>query len=90
MQIFTCPFCGPRSEAEFHFNTDSGNFRPTGEDVTAWTDYLWFRHNRRGQTREIWMHLTCREVFEMERDTVTGAVISTRALAPEAQEGASA
>lgn len=82
MQIFTCPFCGPRPEGEFHFGGDAGNLRPEGGAAPeAWTDYLYFRHNRRGPTREIWMHLACREVFVMARDTLTHEVTGTEALA---------
>lgn len=86
MQLFTCPFCGPRAETEFHFGGDAGNFRPDGAaGGQAWTDYLYFRDNRRGKAREIWMHLPCREVFVMERDTVTHEVTRTEALAAEAR-----
>ncbi|MDQ2067911.1 sarcosine oxidase subunit delta [Xinfangfangia sp. CPCC 101601] len=86
MQLFTCPFCGPRGESEFHFGGDAGNIRPEG-DVSAevWTDYLYFKNNSRGAARQIWMHLACREVFLMERDTVTHEVISSEALVQEQQ-----
>ena len=84
MQLFTCPFCGPRVETEFHFGGDAGNLRPDAEATSEnWTDYLYFRHNRRGPTREIWMHLTCREVFMMARDTTSHAVSETQALVAE-------
>lgn len=84
MQLFICPFCGTRAETEFHFGGDAGKMRPDG-DVTpeVWADYLHLRANRKGVTREIWMHLTCHEVFVMERDTITHEVIGTRALTPE-------
>ncbi|RWC49823.1 MAG: sarcosine oxidase subunit delta [Mesorhizobium sp.] len=85
MQLFTCPFCGPRAETEFHFGGDAGNLRPGGDSETnVWTDYLYFRSNLRGRAREIWMHLACREVFVMERDTVTHEVHATEALAETA------
>lgn len=85
MQLFPCPFCGPRAESEFHFGGDAGNLRPDSAAAAEdWTDYLFFRHNRRGAAREIWMHLTCREVFLMERDTVSHAVSAT--YAPGGQE----
>ncbi len=84
MQLFTCPFCGPRPETEFHFGGDLGNLRPEGDvGEREWSNYLYFRHNRRGLTKEIWMHLPCREVFAMERDTVTHEVKATLALAGE-------
>lgn len=89
MQLFDCPFCGPRAENEFHFGGDFGRVRPEGHAAVSdadWADYLYFRRNPKGTTREIWMHLTCREAFEMERDTVTHAVTATRPLRPEMAE----
>ena len=83
MQLFPCPFCGPRPETEFHFGGDAGNLRPAGGTVAEWTDYLYFRQNRKGAAREIWMHLACREAFLMERDTVTQAVVASHTLGPE-------
>jgi len=74
MQIFSCPFCGPRPEPEFHFGGEAGNDRPVGGALVPegeWAAYLHLRHNPKGSTREIWMHRTCLEVFVMERDTVT-------------------
>lgn len=86
MQLFPCPFCGPRPENEFHHGGDLGNLRPEGCDAVsdrAWADYLYMTSNRRGETSEIWKHLTCQEVFTITRDTLTHAVKSSRALAAE-------
>jgi sarcosine oxidase subunit delta len=83
MQLFPCPFCGPRSEAEFHFGGEAGNLRPEGFDAVSaedWANYLYMRKNPKGETSEIWMHLTCGEIFEMTRDTLTHAVRGSRAL----------
>lgn len=86
MQLFTCPFCGPRPETEFHFGGDAGNLRPSGDiSAVVWSNYLYFRNNSRGITREIWMHLACREVFLMERDTVSHEVVMTETLLPEVE-----
>lgn len=74
MQIFSCPFCGPRPETEFHFGGEAGNDRPQGGASVPegdWAAYLHLRQNPKGASREIWMHRTCREVFVMERDTLT-------------------
>ncbi len=38
------------------------------------------RANPKGATREIWVHLTCGEFFEMARDTVTHVVTQSSAL----------
>ncbi|MGN6144080.1 MAG: sarcosine oxidase subunit delta, partial [Mesorhizobium sp.] len=35
MQLFPCPFCGPRDEAEFHYGGEAGNLRPDGREVPA-------------------------------------------------------
>jgi sarcosine oxidase subunit delta len=89
MQLFPCPFCGPRSESEFHFGGDAGNARPEGfRAVPAhdWSSYLYTRRNPKGAASEVWMHRTCGEFFRMERDTVTHAVASTRVLQAEAPE----
>lgn len=89
MQLFPCPFCGLRSESEFHFGGDAGNDRPSGfRDVTdaEWSGYLHMRNNPRGRSNEIWMHLTCGEVFRMERDTVDHNVFGAYALTGETHE----
>jgi len=82
MQLFPCPFCGPRDESEFHYGGEAGNVRPDGKDVTAekWAGYLYMRANPKGPTREIWVHLTCGEFFAMDRDSVTHAVGGSHAL----------
>lgn len=85
MQILTCPFCGARSESEFHFGGDFGNSRPEGDAVSAetWSAYLHLRNNPRGPTREVWMHMTCGELFRLDRDTLTHAVTASIALDTE-------
>ena len=89
MQTFPCPFCGPRPETEFHFAGDLGNPRPEGfmeVGTETWSGYLFLHNNPKGESREIWKHLTCMEVFTMTRDTVTHAVASSTALLPEADQ----
>jgi sarcosine oxidase subunit delta len=82
MQIFPCPFCGPRDETEFHYGGEAGNARPEGADVPAedWARYLYMRANSKGRTREIWVHTTCGEFFVMERDSLTHTVLGASAL----------
>ena len=87
MQLFPCPFCGPRDEREFHFAGEAGKTRPdtTGAvSDAAWTAYLHDQRNDKGHVREIWMHLPCREIFVMERDSVTMAVHGATALRKDA------
>lgn len=86
MQLFPCPFCGPRPETEFHFAGDLGNLRPEGfmdVSVETWSGYLFEHNNPKGEAHEIWKHLTCMEVFTMTRDTVTHKVASSTALLGE-------
>ncbi|MCZ4351223.1 sarcosine oxidase subunit delta [Roseovarius aestuarii] len=88
MQIFTCPFCGPRNETEFHFAGELGKIRPaTAEKITAqeWASYLYTQRNEKGRVQEVWMHLTCSELFVMERDSVSMQVLDTRSLREDAQ-----
>ncbi|RIK89030.1 MAG: sarcosine oxidase subunit delta [Hyphomicrobiales bacterium] len=83
MQLFSCPFCGPRDETEFLFGAEAGKRRPEPAaevSARAWGEHLHFAGNPKGPAREIWLHLTCGEFFAMERDTVSHAVSATRAL----------
>ncbi len=77
MQLFECPFCGPRSETEFHFLTEAGKQRPEpAEEVSdeKWADYLYNHKSPRGRTAEIWVHIPCGEFFILERDSITREV----------------
>ncbi|WP_370232038.1 sarcosine oxidase subunit delta [Cognatishimia sp.] len=86
MQLFPCPFCGERNETEFHFAGELGKLRPdTAGDVSdaEWGRYLYTQRNEKGHVREVWMHMPCGELFVLERDSVTMAVIGSRALRGE-------
>ena len=83
MQLFPCPFCGPRDETEFQFATEAGKARPEpAAEVSAerWAKYLYLKNNPKGATREVWLHATCGEFFLMQRDTVTHAVMGSQPL----------
>lgn len=83
MQLFSCPFCGPRDETEFHFAAEAGKTRPepAGEvSPEAWSGYLYAKSNPKGPSREIWQHVTCGEFFLMERDTLSHEVAESKAL----------
>lgn len=83
MQLFSCPFCGPRDETEFTFGAEAGKVRPEpAPDVSAqeWSAYLHLNHNPKGATREIWVHNACGEFFLMERDTLSQAVTGSQSL----------
>ena len=86
MQLFTCPFCGPRDEREFHFMAEAGKTRPDTRQPMSdaeWATYLYARQNPKGASREVWMHMTCREIFIMERHTVSMEVMDTIPLRDE-------
>ena len=88
MQLFPCPFCGPRDEREFHFAGEAGKIRPdTRQEVSAedWAHYLNDQRNEKGRVREVWIHLTCSELFLMERDSVTMRVLSSQSLRGKSQ-----
>jgi sarcosine oxidase subunit delta len=76
-----CPFCGPRDEVEFAYRGEAGLHRPDGEvKPEAMLDFVHKRCNPRGWHRELWHHVGgCRQVLEVERDTLTHAV---RRVAP--------
>ena len=78
MQIFPCPFCGPRDEIEFHYvGEPKARPEPAGSVSDAeWADYLGFNANAKGAVREIWLHLACMEMFVMTRDTALNATIA--------------
>lgn len=83
MQLFSCPFCGPRDETEFLFGGEAGKVRPEpAPDISAedWSSFLHRVKNPRGDTREIWVHQTCGEFFLMERNTVDHTVAATHSL----------
>ncbi|WP_170574606.1 sarcosine oxidase subunit delta [Ruegeria atlantica] len=83
MQLLQCPFCGLRSETEFHFEGQAGKPRPENSRAASaeeWADYLYRQDNLKGRMREVWVHLPCQEYFVMERNTVTMAVYGAEAL----------
>ena len=73
MQIFPCPFCGPRPDAEFRYVGDAGKPRPERSCSDAeWAQYLFLRANARGAARELWIHAAgCGRWIEIARDTAT-------------------
>jgi len=83
MQLFPCPFCGPRAETEFHFAAEAGKARPEPADTVsdaAWAEYLYMQDAPRGMAREIWVHVTCGEFFVMSRNTLTREITDVTAL----------
>jgi heterotetrameric sarcosine oxidase delta subunit len=73
MQLIPCPFCGPRSEDEFHYRGDAGVKRPAPDaGEQAFYDYAYTRLNPRGWHTEWWHHFAgCRQWLRVERNTLT-------------------
>ena len=91
MQLFPCPFCGTRDETEFRYVAETGKTRPPDDRTTAaadWAAYLYMQANHKGDTREVWCHLTCGELFVMNRNNVSHVVAGATALRGSGQEGA--
>ncbi|MGW0845851.1 sarcosine oxidase subunit alpha family protein [Streptomyces sp. NPDC002787] len=80
MLLITCPWCGPRDEAEFHYGGQA--HVPYPETPSALTDeewarYLFFRDNAKGPFAERWSHAAgCRKWFNAVRDTSTNEILA--------------
>ena len=77
-----------RNETEFRYTGQVGKVRPEPSrqaEAEAWARYVHFTENKRGESQEIWTHVTCGEVFFMTRETQTMRVIATVALRKELQ-----
>ena len=82
MQIFSCPYCGERPEAEFRYGGDARKAHPARDCSDAeWAQYMHFRANPRGEALELWLHAAgCGRWIEIRRDTLTHAVIATEPM----------
>ncbi|MFP6561619.1 sarcosine oxidase subunit delta [Paraburkholderia sp. B3] len=93
MLLIECPWCGPRAESEFTCGGEADIARPLETDKLTdeeWGDYLFMRHNPRGEHREQWLHAQgCRRWFKVTRDTVTYAIHGYETFGPDTT-GASA
>lgn len=74
MLLIRCPWCGLRSESEFHCN---GEVRPIRPHSSSLTDQQSVQHtcdrlNFKGWIEEDWCHSKgCGEWFRLNRNTVT-------------------
>lgn len=70
-----CPWCGERDQTEFHFGGQAHLERPGDPGQASdsdWGEYLFYRDNPKGLSRERWVHRWgCRQWFNVERDTLT-------------------
>lgn len=81
----TCPYCGERDRAEFHYRGDAAPQRPPlrqlrrGETALSppagMFDYVYIRENVPGRMRELWQHTGgCRAWLVVDRDVTTHAI----------------
>ncbi|HSX95964.1 MAG TPA: sarcosine oxidase subunit delta family protein, partial [Streptomyces sp.] len=80
MLLITCPWCGPRDEAEFHYG-GQGHVpypeTPSALTDEEWARYLFFRDNPKGPFAERWSHAAgCRTWFNAVRDTSTNEILA--------------
>lgn len=77
MLLIDCPYCGRRDEIEFRWGGESHVTRPDETATDAqWSEYLFYRENTKGLTRERWVHVFgCRRWFNVVRDTCTHAIV---------------
>ena len=82
MQIFACPWCGPRADEEFRYAGDADRPRPALECSDAeWAAYLYLRANARGAARELWVHgAGCGRWIAIARDTATHEISDAEPL----------
>ena len=80
MLLITCPWCGPREEAEFRHGGEGMPIPPQADDA-AWARVLYYRSNPAGPYTERWVHSNgCRQWLVVVRDTVTHEITATRPL----------
>jgi len=79
----SCPCCGTRDRREFTYYGAAEYLNRPAEDAgaEAWDTYLHLRENPAGPTRDLWYHDPCSTWVEVERNTVTHEILSTRAIA---------
>ena len=78
MLRISCPWCGPRDEAEFAFGGEAHIERPALEATDAeWTGYLFLRANPLGVQAERWRHARgCGQWFNVRRHTLTHEILA--------------
>jgi len=83
MQLFACPFCGPRDQSEFTYGREKAAMPALDAGPQAWQRYVYDRDNPCGPHAELWHHNHgCRQWLEIVRDTLTHEVLEIRAARP--------
>lgn len=85
MMQFTCPYCGPRAQAEFVYERTVDSVVPLDAAPKEAMEILFTRTNPRGVDAEIWRHTYgCRAWMVVTRHRVTNEIHAIRATGPEA------
>lgn len=92
MFLVHCPYCGDRSETEFHCGGEGGITRPEQTDQlddVQWGDYVFMRKNPKGLHHEQWVHdAGCGRWFNAIRDTVSYKFVTTYKIGEQPPAGA--
>ncbi|MEP6970679.1 MAG: sarcosine oxidase subunit delta [Betaproteobacteria bacterium] len=79
MQLFNCPFCGPRDQSEFTYLREAAPIPALDAGVAAWQSFVYERDNPCGAHAEWWQHNHgCRQVLEIVRNTQSHEVLEIR------------
>jgi sarcosine oxidase subunit delta len=93
MQLISCPWCGAREEAEFHYGGQAQVAYPSDPQALSdveWSQYVFFRANPKGPFAERWVHSAgCRRWFNAIRDTATHEFLSVCQLGDQPPDPAS-
>lgn len=81
MLLINCPYCGPRPEIEFRCGGEAHIARPSEPWTVsdqAWTEFLFYRSNPKGEHAERWLHAHgCARWFNLLRHTVSDRILAT-------------
>ncbi|MCJ7558932.1 MAG: sarcosine oxidase subunit delta [Gammaproteobacteria bacterium] len=88
MQLFDCPWCGPRPHIEFTYLRDSESVATgslsAGADDRRDLDRIYLRRNHPGVHTEIWQHsFGCRGWLRIARNNLTHEVGECLPVSPE-------
>lgn len=79
--LLNCPWCGERDATEFTYGGESHIARPGPPEAVTderWADYMFYRDNPVGPTRERWLHrYGCGQWINLVRDTRTHAILAS-------------
>ena len=88
MQLFDCPWCGPRAHIEFTYLRDSESVAAgtmaTPSDERRDLERIYLRRNHLGTHTEIWQHsFGCRGCLRITRNNLTHEVDQCLPASPE-------